>query len=61
MIPNPENLINALGALCEIAGFLYTNLIKNGFPEDRAYELAGEYLMQTLFAASRQEEDDELE
>lgn len=61
MIPNPEDLINALGALCEVAGFLYTNLIKNGFPEERAYELAGEYIMQTLFAASQKEEDYELE
>lgn len=32
-----DDAITAMGATCEIAGFLLTNLEKNGFTREEAY------------------------
>ena len=55
----PEESIDALGALCEIAGFMYRQLIKNGFPEERAYNIAAEYILNTLIVIKQEDETDE--
>ena len=55
----PEESIAALGALCEISGFMYKQLILNGFPEERAYTIAAEYILTTLMGIKQEEEIDE--
>lgn len=54
---NMEESITALGALCELAGFIYKQLMANGFPEERAYEVAAEYVLVTLNKPNSEEEE----
>ena len=40
-----KDLIMAAGALCEMAGLLRDNLIRNGFTRDEAVNIAGSYVV----------------
>lgn len=40
-----KDLIMATGALCEMAGLLRDNLIRNGFTREEAVNIAGSYVV----------------
>lgn len=60
-IDNIEQAITALGAICELAGFMFKQLIKNGFEREEAYNIAAEYILRSLLGNkdNEQEETDE--
>ncbi len=41
-----EKVFTALGALCEIAGFLRDHLMDNGFTREEACSMALEYILE---------------
>ena len=43
-----EKAINALGALCEIAGFMFKQLQVNGFTRDEAFQIASSYILEII-------------
>ena len=56
---NIEEAINALGAVCEIAGFMFKQLRKNGFTREEAYEIAAEYILRSLLGDKSFEKEDQ--
>lgn len=40
--------INALGAMIEIAAFVYKTMMHYGFPQDEAYSVAHDYILKQL-------------
>lgn len=43
-----EEVIEGIGAMCEIAGFILAQLQKNGFTREEAYSIAAEYVFAML-------------
>lgn len=43
-----KNLINGIGAMCEMAGLLRDNLIKNGFTRDEAVAIVNSFIVETF-------------
>ena len=41
-----KQLINGLGAICEMAGIIRDNLMKNGFTRKEACEMASEVILE---------------
>ena len=51
----PNDIINGIGALCEIAALLRERLSENGFSHDEAYEIVKEYMLNVLNNNRQQE------
>lgn len=43
-----DDMINAIGAVCEIAGFMLERLLDNGFSREEAFTVCMEYVLGTL-------------
>lgn len=51
---NPVNgLIASIGAMCEMAGVMRENLIKNGFSREEALNLVNNFLIETFKASGK--------
>ena len=57
MANDNKSAIEAIGALCEISGFMYKQLIKNGLSEQRAFEIVAEYILTTMSGNNKNQED----
>lgn len=51
-------LLNALGSLAEMAGFLLDNLMQNGFTREEAVMLSGQFLCTMIPKPGQKEEQD---
>ena len=58
MDQDSKKIITAIGAMCEIAGFMYKQLIANGFPEERAFEIVAEYFLNTILSSAKQSDEE---
>lgn len=57
---NPiKELINGIGAICEIAGLMRDNLIHNGFTRKEACDIVGRYVSDIFRNAGNNEKKDE--
>jgi len=48
MPENVTNALNAIGAVCEMAGVMRDQLIENGYERDEAVTIAGNWLIQMM-------------
>lgn len=53
-----EELINSVGALCEMAKLLRDNLISNGFSYDESFGIVKEFLLSILTQHKRSTEEE---
>lgn len=57
---NPiKELINGIGAICEIAGLMRDNLIRNGFTRKEACDIIGRCMSDIFRNAGNNEKKDE--
>ena len=57
---NPiKELINGIGAICEIAGLMRDNLIRNGFTRKEACDIVGRCVSDIFRNAGNNEKKDE--
>ena len=56
-----KKALTGIGAMCEIAGFMLTQLQKNGFTREEAYSIAAEYVFSVLNIKPQSINEDELE
>ena len=49
-----EEMIDAMGAMCEISGFLLKGFLENGFTREEAVSLVGDFVAATFY--KKQEE-----
>ena len=54
-----KELINGIGAICEIAGLMRDNLIRNGFTRKEACDIVGRYMSDIFINAGNNEKKDE--
>ena len=43
-----KNLVNGIGAMCEMAGLLRDNLIKNGFTREEAVTIVRSFITESF-------------
>lgn len=48
----------AMGAACELTGFLFQQLIKNGFTREEAMQMATKYLMGMISNRGKADNDE---
>ena len=53
-----ENVLDAIGALCELTGFIFQQLMKNGFTREEAFQMAAEYFIGSLNGNKREDTDE---
>lgn len=55
-----KDALTGIGAMCEIAGFMLTQLQKNGFTREEAYSIAAEYVFAMLNIKPQEPYEEEL-